>query len=87
MNTIPREGDVIAIQKRRHNPELPWECRYSSWHWQVGCNCNLNEVYAVEFTVEKVIYFADNSIEAHGHLEDGTRYSEMLVAPHGDACF
>ncbi len=87
MNTTPREGDVITIQKRRHNPELPWECRYSYVHRQVGCNCNLNEVYTVEFSVEKVIYFADNSIEAYGHLEDGTRYSEMLVAPHGDVCF
>lgn len=80
-------GDVIELRRKRHNPDLPWSCNLEWLHKQVGCRCNLNEDFTVLFTVTEMMHFADNSVEAWGHLEDGTPYHEMVVAPHGDRCF
>jgi hypothetical protein len=46
-----------------------------------------NERYTVKFTIKEVIGWADNSVDAYGHLEDGTPYKMMLDGPHGDACY
>lgn len=87
---MPKAGDVIVLEKSRHNPDLPWKCKFPAFHtggYGRECYCKNNEHYTVKFIVEEVIWYADNSIEAHGHLEDGSRYYMMLDGPHGDACY
>jgi hypothetical protein len=38
--------------------------------------------------IEEIMWFADNSIEAHGYaVSDGMKWHRMLEAPRGDACF
>jgi hypothetical protein len=41
-----------------------------------------------EMLVNEIMWFADNSIEAHGvMLDNGEKWYTMLEAPHGDVCF
>jgi hypothetical protein len=38
--------------------------------------------------IEDIMWFADNSTEAHGYaVSDGMKWHVMLEAPRGDACF
>jgi hypothetical protein len=89
---MPKAGDVLTLEKSRHNPDLPWHCpspEYCSRYvrYNEPCYHMTNEHYTVKFTIKEVIGWADNSIEAYGHLEDGTPYKMMIDGPHGDACY
>ena len=80
-------------------PNQPWgylrNTCYEVWgkrfdREDAECRCEGNDRMSVEedMLIEKIMWFADNSIEAHGHLvSDGQRWHVMLEAPHGDACF
>jgi hypothetical protein len=102
LRTLPKEGDRITVSKLtgyKLVQNRPMECRTwrpsslpenkgkytSSCEGACGGNCNGVTTYH-EGTVEKVIFWADNSIEAQVRLDDGTIHTKQYVAPHGDVC-
>lgn len=87
MNTrfnVPKVNDVIQIPQR-FVPEapldLPTEVSRARWVEQ-----NTKWTYKT-FTVNRVLEFADNSIQLEGTLEDGSFASHTWLYPSGDACF
>lgn len=95
---IPKEGDRVTVPVLtgyKLTQERPFECRGWSRHPETGeygggCKCGENCDGATtlhEGTVERVIYWADNSIESTVLCDDGERRTLHHVAPHGDVCF
>ena len=99
--TIPSEGDRYTVSKLhgyKLSQERPFTCRGwrpSKLHpgqytgdceGECGGNCNGTTTYH-EGTVERVIYWADNSIDVEVRGDDGEMYRTQMVAPHGDRCF
>lgn len=82
---IPAKGDRVDVHEL-HGYKLvqdrPFDCRPS-------CKCGKcnGQSTTHEGTVEKVYYYADNSVEAEVLCDDGKYRVLHLVAPHGDACY
>lgn len=100
--TLPKVGDIIKISRSVERPNgervhpiwiSPSVCqnRYKDLEGNpMPCQCSGNHLMIVEreMLVKQVIWFMDNSIEAHGEmLDNGEKWYTMLEAPHGDACF
>ena len=87
--------DVPVLRGYKLVQERPFECRGWSPHpvtgvYGGGCKCGNNchgETTVYPGTVEKVIYWADNSREAIVACDDGETRSVMLVHAHGDVCY
>lgn len=90
-----REGDRVVVTELRGyrlSQDRPSACnwgpeadgRYTS-NCKCGGNCNGT---SVEFpgTVDEIIYWADNSVEATVQCDDGERRRLRLRAPYGDLC-
>jgi hypothetical protein len=98
---LPKVGDTIAVSRSqlradgtRQHPvyEYSGNCA-SRWKNSDGtipeCRCRGAEYETIEeqMLIAEIMWFADNSIEAHGHLvSDGQKWHKMLEAPHGDVC-
>jgi hypothetical protein len=84
MTTIPKTGDPFVITRRpgyKLIQNRPFDCRYSC---RCGaCNGVLTEHHGI---VERVVYYADNSIEAEVRMADGTIMIDMVKSPSGDIC-
>jgi hypothetical protein len=102
MKTLPKVGDKVTIWRSRPRPD--GERVHPSWAYSGNCNARwkkpdgtydvcycrgaTEERYDDEMVIEEIMWFADNSIEAHGYaVSDGHKWHTMLDAPHGDACF
>ena len=102
MKTLPKVGDKVTIWRstprpngeRVHPASEIWSNCASRWKNSDGtipaCRCRGAEYEQVEdqMVIEDIMWFADNSTEAHGYaVSDGMKWHVMLEAPHGDACF
>ena len=85
MTTIPNKGDRHVCAKHSGYVLMqnrPRDCRGGLCR----CGkCNGTSI-EVELEVEQVIYWMDNSIEVVATDSDGRRWTDTLVAPHGDVC-
>ena len=82
--TIPSKGDRVSVFEQQGytlHQHRPGDCRGC-------CKCGECEGHSVEFpgTVDEVVYWADNSIEAMVACDDGQRRILRLSAPSGDPC-
>jgi hypothetical protein len=82
---IPNQGDrfsVSVLRGYRLVQNRPFECR-------PVCRCGECNGHTTVYdgTVERVIYWADNSIEVMVRCDDGELRYRRLVGPHGDVCF
>jgi hypothetical protein len=100
--SLPKVGDIITITSVQDRPNgekvhpvwvMENVCA-SRWSKLDGtpqeCRCIGNTRMRVEepMLVEQIIWYADNSIEAHGILvASGKKWHTMLEAPKGDVCF
>lgn len=99
---LPKVGDTVTITRSQPRPNgervhpiwIHKSVCSSTWTNLDGspqeCRCVGADTMLVEeqMLVEEVIYYMDNSIEAHGVLvSTGQKWHTMLDAPHGDACF
>lgn len=99
---LPKVGDIIEITKTVKRPngervhpawlkESVCASRFKDIHGNPQeCRCSTADLMVVvrQMRVEKIMWFADNSIEAHGvMLDNGEKWHTMLEAPHGDVCF
>lgn len=93
--TIPAEGSrtvVPVLSGYTLVQNRPMACR--TWspradgRYSSGCKCGTCDGSTTRYpgTVEKVIHYADNSIEMEVACDDGQTRRVMLVAPHGDVC-
>jgi len=81
---IPTKGDRHTVNIRtgyRLAQNRPHDCR----HVCVCGDCN-GHTSAHPGTVERVIPYADNSVEINVRCDDGRVRRAMVVAPHGDRC-
>jgi hypothetical protein len=98
---LPKVGDTIAVSRSQLRPN--GETQHPVWvhkdvcasRWKNAdgtirqCRCSGADRMIVEeqMVIEQIMWFMDNSIEAHGHLvSDGQKWHTMLEAPHGDVC-
>jgi hypothetical protein len=84
MDQLPAAGDrvmVPVLTGYRMVQDRPRECYYR-------CVCGDCYGHTVEYPgiVEKVIHYADNSIESEVMCDDGKRRRLIHAAPHGDPC-
>ena len=104
MKTLPKIGDKVTIWRsvkrpngERVHPEWAYKgsCNQYNSYGTIKdegreCYCRGAEFIRVEdqMVIEDIMWFADNSIEAHGYaVSDGHKWHTMLDAPHGDVCF
>ena len=97
MTTEPKEGDrydVSVLTGYKLHQERPGLCNQWAPHpdtgrYTSGCKCGkCNGVTTVHpGTVERLIYWADNSREAIVKCDDGETRRVMLAPPSGDICF
>jgi hypothetical protein len=93
---IPAEGDRIQVPVLRGytlEQDRPMACRtygqYANGSYGWGCKCGECHGNTILYpgTVERVVYYADNSTEVEVLCDDGTRRITQPVPPHGDVCF
>jgi len=99
---LPKVGDKIQIWRTRPRPNgerVHPEYAYAGdcvarWKQPDGtyrtccCRGSNEERYEDEMLITEIMWFMDNSIEAHGTaVSDGHKWHSMLDAPHGDVCF
>lgn len=78
------EGGRVNIHHRpgmKLVQDRPFECRH-------GCKCGTCDGVLTEYpgTVDRIIYYADNSIVAYVDCDDGERRHIDLKASSGDPC-
>jgi hypothetical protein len=78
------EGDRVGIRVRtgyRLVQDRPTDCRW-------GCRCGEcdGSVRILAGTVERIVWYADNSTEAVVLLDEGGRHNVTVVSAHGDVC-
>lgn len=83
--TMLVEGERTTVSERvgyKLAQNRPYSCRYL-------CECGECDGVVTEYegTVEKMIYWMDNSVEAVVRCDDGETRSKMLRHPSGDVCF
>lgn len=74
--------DVPVLSGYKLVQERPYDCRFGCT-CERGCN-GTTTIYPG--TVERVIYWADNSTEAVVACDDGETRRLMLAYPSGDVC-
>ena len=98
MRTDLRAGDLITVMRTR--PRLNGERQHPIWEYSGNCNARWGkgreccckgadiERYDDQMVVDEIIWWGDNSVEAHGYcISDGAKWHTMTVPPSGDACF
>jgi len=89
--TIPQKGDMIQVLISSYDPNLPhkivngktkYQDVMGDYTWKYFNN---NHMYR-QMTVTGYIYWADNSTDIEGVLDDGTYHKTQWVSPHGDVC-
>lgn len=83
--TMVQKGERLVVTRRlgyKLHQERPFNCR-------MGCECGTCDGTLHEYpgTVEQIIYYADNSIEAYVMCDDGERRMQRLSNPSGDVCY
>lgn len=82
--TYPTKGDRVVVpvlSGYKLVQNRPFDCRYS-------CHCGTCNGSTTEYpgTVDNVIYWADNSVEAEVRCDDGEMRLLRLKPPSGDVC-
>jgi hypothetical protein len=82
----PKPEGLVMIEQ----DDRPETCRpgtIGNFYGKCQCGTCLTDTETREMVVDKVTYFADNSIEAAVIDEFNNTYQITLTAPRGDACF
>lgn len=102
MKNLPKVGDIIEIKRTVSRPNgervhPSWVSKSvcaSRWNNLDGtpqeCRCTGANLMTISepMLIQKIMWFMDNSIEAHGIMvETGKKWHTMLEAPKGDVCF
>lgn len=79
------KGDRVTLEVLSgyvYDQHRPLDCRH-------GCVCGSCNGTTTEYqgTVQSIIYWMDNSVEAEVLCDDGKLRKQMLEAPKGDVCF
>ena len=86
LTLLPSIGDPYTIVRTpgyKLVQDRPFDCRNGR------CQCGKCDGVRVECegTVDRVVHYADNSIEVEVRMPDGRVMTDMVKAPSGDVCF
>ncbi len=93
----PADGTRITVsilEGYKLSQNRPMECRTAgtdprTGKWTFGCKCGTcnGVTREAEGTVERTVFWADNSIETFVALDEGGRHIIRHKMPSGDLCF
>lgn len=87
---------VTLLEGYKLVQDRPFDCRgwsrdprFEDGRYSGGCKCGTcnGTKREVEGTVDKTVYWMDNSIETFVDLDEGGRHIIRHKAPSGDVCF
>lgn len=88
---MPKPGDIIQVSIYIYDPTLPkrlvnGKTMYQDVMGDYSMKHFSNSTIYRQMTVTGHIFWADNSTDITGLLEDGTKHKIQWEAPHGDVC-